>query len=360
MMTETQSSVFCMKQLCIRTALLTAALFAVGGGSVACWSESNVRAAGPDDPNAYEVTPGQVVDFPDKQLGSASSTFWDHWGDGKAEIATYTGQVDRYGEKRSAEVTLIYVTEPHDPDRWVKTSGSSDAKSQNVMKLNRVLKFQTGIYPYSVMTSVFSPVKKWDRPRFQPAKVTLTAQEWCGHVFHGLWPGVDEYLSIIHSYFGSEGDDRKMVDTDTTPLFEDGLWIQLRELDGQFNDGKDWSGRLVPALWQTRKGHSPPMPVDASIERTKTKFQGQSVTRFTLNYGEQTVIFDVAREYPHHIVHYKRNGGTELRLKKVERLAYWKMNASKDADQREKLGLDPTLYDGEPTDSPSSESSTPK
>lgn len=316
------------------------ALLAVAMATTGCWGESSVSAADTTDGEPAEMEPAEIVDFPDQQLGTASSEFWDHWGDGKAEIATYTGEVARYGEPRSAEMTLIYVTEPHDTRTWVKDPEAPEDQTQNVLKLNRVLKFQTGVYPYSVMTSVFSPVQKWDRPRFQPAKMTLTAQEWCGHVFHGLWAGKTRYLSDIHSYFAGEGDHRDIVETDDSPLFEDGLWIQLRELDGAFNDGESWEGRLVPALWQTRKKHTPPQPVDATIQSEETEYEGESVTRFTLEYDDETVVFDIATESPHRIVHYRRNSGTELSLNKVERMPYWQLNGVDDAPRRKDLGLD--------------------
>jgi hypothetical protein len=308
--------------------------------STGCWGETPASASDTNRPAPDEVTPGAVVDFPDKQLGSASSEFWDHWGDGQAEIATYTGEVARYGQPRPAEMTLIYVTEPHDVRTWIKTPSAPNKWEQNVLKLNRILKFQTGIYPYSVMTSIFSPVRKWDRPRFQPAKISLTAQEWCGHVFHGVWAGTDRYLSEIHSYFADEGDDRALVETSSTPLFEDGLWIQLRELDGAFNDGESWSGKLVPALWQTRKRHVAPKPVDARITRDTTTYDGREVNRFTLRYDDHEVVFDIATDPPHHLIHYRRNQGTELTLHEVERLPYWQLNRPEDSSYRKRLGLE--------------------
>ena len=125
---------------------------------------------------------------------SASSEFWDHWGDGQAEMSSYGATVQRYGEPREGELVLIYVTEPHDRRRWIKDDDAEAPNRVEVLKLNLSLKFLTGIYPYSVMTSVFSPVDDWGMERFQPAKIGQSFQEWCGHHLHQLWPGADEAL----------------------------------------------------------------------------------------------------------------------------------------------------------------------
>ena len=49
------------------------------------------------------------------------------------------------------------------------------------MKLNFTKKFVTGIYPYSLMFSSFTPA---DASR--TLKTTMTGQEWCGEVFSQL------------------------------------------------------------------------------------------------------------------------------------------------------------------------------
>src|SRR5690606_32484396 len=124
-------------------------------------------------------------------------------------------------------------------------------------KLNAALRFQTGIYPYSVMTSVFAPVDAYYEHRFTPAKITMTAQEWCGHVFFGVWPGQDRFASRGMSYFASEGERDETVEAPAGALYEDALPIQLRELDGPFAGGRDWEGTLVPSIWGARQAHVP-------------------------------------------------------------------------------------------------------
>ena len=53
------------------------------------------------------------------------------------------------------KAVLIYVTEDFLNKEQVKANRKSKV-SQTVLKLNRTKKFNTGIYPYSIMTSLFT------------------------------------------------------------------------------------------------------------------------------------------------------------------------------------------------------------
>ena len=330
------------KKPVVLTAILVAGLLAgacqTDGAQGPSAAESSSATAGAGRPDPAEVTA-----LPDQPDGSASSAFWDHWGDGRAELSTYRGEVSRYGSLRRAQMDLIYVTEPHDRRRWLKDDDAPDQHRVNVLKLNRLLKFQTGIYPYSVMTSVFAPTADWGRPRFQPVKVTLTAQEWCGHVFHGIWPGPDRFMTEIRSYFASEGEQVELVDTPADTLYQDALPIQLRQLDGPFNAGEEWRGEIVPSLWHTRKGHAEPKPVEATITRRDADLDDTPVTRFVLGYGDVEVTYDIEKAPPHRLLRWRHSDGSHLELKASKRLAYWKLNNPGDESHRRDLGLDPQI-----------------
>lgn len=317
--------------------------------------ESADRAA-----QSASTNPAEVVDLPEQPVAGASQSFWDHWGDGQAEIATYAGTQIRYGEPREARLVLIYVTEPHDRRTFVKDDDVAEQNRIQVMKLNRALKFQTGVYPYTVMTSVFSPVADWGRPRFQPGKITLTSQEWCGHVFHGLWAGPGQARQMMHSYFAGEGDDASTIDLPDGTLYEDALPIQLRELDGAFNDGERWEGHLVPSLWHRRRAHSEVDTVEATISREQTTLDETPVTRFTVEMPDRSTVYDVGRDEPHHLLRIKHSGGTVFRLDEVDRMAYWRMNGRGDAEKRRRIGLPPGAFNLEEPSSPESGSSTPR
>jgi hypothetical protein len=273
----------------------------------------------------------------------ASQAFWDHWADGKAEISGYRITTNRYGELRDGTVALIYVKEPMDRRTWIKDdTGRIPAEERvRVLKLNNLLKFQTGIYPYTVMTSVFAPVDGMGRERFAPAKISVSAQEWCGHLYHQLHPKGDHTWSAGHSYFSSAGDKGERIAVPPWTLYEDALLVQLRELDGPFADGGDWSGSLVHALWQYRKSHEPIAPLDATIKRDEIVMDGVPVTRFTLQSDLLTRTIYVEKAFPRKILGWDTSDGEKARLTGSERLTYWKLNNNMDEAILSRLGLKP-------------------
>ena len=60
----------------------------------------------------------------------------------------------RYGELRHGTAVLVYVTETFTQAQRVKSDGKH-TDEMPVLKLNEVRDFQTGIYDYNTMLSVF-------------------------------------------------------------------------------------------------------------------------------------------------------------------------------------------------------------
>jgi hypothetical protein len=293
---------------------------------------------------------GAVPDLlPAHPEAGASRAFWDAWGDGRAELSSYRATVRRYDTLRPAELVLIYVTEPHDRRTWVKDDRVEGEHRVPVLKLNHSLKFQTGIYPYSVMTSVFAPADAWGGERFQPARLTLSVQEWCGHVFHDVLPTRTGLRSTLLSYFEGESTDQRAVDAPAGTLYEDALLIQLRELDGPFNGGRPWQGSLVPALWSRRTAHAPLAPVTATISRADTVRADSSgavpVTRFRLAYGGFTRTYDVEKAAPRRVLGWATSTGETAALAGTARLPYWQLNGAGDEARRADFGLTTPMVD---------------
>ena len=278
--------------------------------------------------------------LPTRPRARAGEGFVRAWSDGRAELTGYRARVNRYGELRDAELVLIYVTEPMDRRTWIKDDDAPPAHRVNVLKLNASLKFQTGVYPYSVLTSVFAPVDRYRAEAFAPVKITLSAQEWCGHVFHGVWPGDDRATEQLMSYFAGEGERRRDVPTPAGTLYEDALLVQLRELDGPFAGGADWRGSLVPSLWNLRRAHRPTAAVEATIGRTRALRDGAAVNRFALRYGEVTRTFDVEVDGAHRVLGWQGSDGEDVRLIRTARLPYWQLNHLGDEAQRALFGAD--------------------
>jgi len=208
-----------------------------------------------------------------------------------------------------------------------------------VLKLNHTLKFRTGIYPYSIVTSVFSPVGSAGRERFAPVKISFSAQEWCGHVYQMITPTMEAFRSEIHSYFSTEGDAITTTRTEPLTLYEDALFIQLRELDGPFEGGGDWSGYVVPSLWSSRRHHTPLEPVPATITRSDGERDGTPVTRFVLAYGNFTRTMEVETAPEHRILGWTTSEGEQAALLRTTRLPYWRLNGNDDVDYLKELGF---------------------
>lgn len=271
---------------------------------------------------------------------TASPAFWTAWGDGKAELSGYRVTTGRYGAPRDGRVVLIYVTEPMDRRVWIKDDAGDvpAAFRVNVMKLNYALTFQTGIYPYSVMTSVFAPVDPAGLERFSPAKLVLSAQEWCGSVYQKLIVGPASFASELRSYFHAEGDRDVTVPVAPGTLYEDALLIQLRELDGKFASGKDWTGTIVPSLWSARKTHVALEPLSATIRRTDAMRGATPVTRFTLTCGGVTKTYDVEKAAPRRVLGWTTSDGESAQILKTARLPYWQLHGVGDEKYLEQLG----------------------
>jgi hypothetical protein len=270
---------------------------------------------------------------------NASTGFWQHWGDGKAEMSGYRITTSRYGQLREGQLVLIYVTEPHDKRSLIKDDRVEKPHRVNMLKLNSSLTFRTGIYPYSVMMSVFSPVNGNGRERFAPEKISFSAQEWCGHVYQVWKPKLNGFANEIRSYFASEGDKAETIGTKPHAIYEDALLIQLRELDGPFNKGKNWSGDLVPSMWTFRKMHQPPQPLGATINRSDTTHAGKAVTLFEINYGTTQRKVYVEKAFPRRVVAWKNNDGEEATLLKTARLPYWMLNKPGNESYLKQIGL---------------------
>ncbi|MEE8585347.1 MAG: hypothetical protein V3T83_10895, partial [Acidobacteriota bacterium] len=103
----------------------------------------------------------------------------EYWYDGKAELNFYDAQIVAYGTPRRADkVVHILVSEDHVPSELVKANDWRRPGLLKVLKFNNMRTFQTGIYDYRQMMSVFFNVED---QHF--AKMTFGSQEWCGSSF---------------------------------------------------------------------------------------------------------------------------------------------------------------------------------
>jgi hypothetical protein len=298
---------------------------------------------------------------PPPETGTTPGTeFLKYWKSGLAELSSYAVTVERYGEMRQGQAVLVFVYEEINADTRIKVESEKTppAKRIPVLKLNSVLKFNTGVYDYSILTSVFAGLSgpEVQRP-FQPQKVSFTSQEWCGNVFHQVIPRPKGLVSEIHSYFEAEGDaittlpypDAGNADhganASGTFFYEDEMPILVRELVGPFaHEGAPLRMQLVPSLWERRKRHVPLAFTQAVLtkvgaETLTPKGKSRKAVKWTLEIMGMTVTYHVEAEAPRKLLAWENSRGEKGELIASIRNTYWEHNHNVDASLRKRLGL---------------------
>jgi len=279
---------------------------------------------------------------------NAPTSFWDAWGDGRAELSSYKVEVSRYGELRKGYSVLVFVTEDISGKTRIKVESDRIPESERVpvLKMNRIVKFKTGIYDYSLMTSVFSGlVPVAGQSPMQPLKISFSAQEWCGQVFQMLIPQ-DGYADFTqHSYFEAEGDRQTRLDLPDNAKYEDNLPVWIRELYGEvMRPGEKIDALILPSMWHTRSRHTGFAFEKGWIRKEDggsmaVLGQEEAVWRWTWHVGNRTETYWVEQDAPHRIVKWASSDGDSGELQKTVRLPYWRLHSNKDLHYRQELGL---------------------
>ena len=277
------------------------------------------------------------------------------WYDGNAEMATYTLTYPRYGELRTGTAVAITVTEPFNPEARVKSDTGGEG-THNVVKLNLVEDFQTGIYDYNLMTSVFVPTRAVNGlPAGSPTKVSFSMQEWCGHVYQQALFSKDQsgepgVRMSVNSYFENVADQQTTTRHPAGGIAEDALILWARGLAGPtLQPGESIEipvyrslavqrNRHVAAQWETAA-----LSRGEGVERFDSEMPwGNSVEMYFARVGDRQYTFTVnategrARE----LIRMERNDGYVLELTAVERLPYWRLNGNADEKELKKIGLE--------------------
>lgn len=302
--------------------------FALVATWLACGDPTSPSTRGEAYAKTVNQTVGAVNERPDG---------WDeYWYAGLAEVNTYDLTQVRYGEPRVGEAVLVFVTEPFLPGAQVKDDGRpADEESVSVLKLNRVHRFRTGIYDYSLMLSAFTPVS---RDRFpQTLKTTLSTQDWCGHSWFQLnLSGPGEYASTRRSYFQAEADVDEPLDE--VELLEDELPSLVR-LDPDLVPAGEV--RAVPGAMFSSMQHVMPAALDAVVDVER----GGGALDVAIAYPEleRELTYRFAEAFPHELLGWRETVAGELlsegSLRASRRSAYWGENAPRFAPLRDSLGL---------------------
>jgi hypothetical protein len=285
---------------------------------------------------------------------AADPGFDAYWHDGMAELDGYRYTVTRYGHARTGRAVAIYVTEPFSRSRHVKLDRPVKIRgdSVDVLKLNLVRDFQTGIYDYHTLVSLFA-----NTADFAPLKVAFTSSEWCGQVYEELNRSGTKLSQRVSSYFDGEATER-MLDIPARGVLEDELFILLRGLRAPFLGGGE--SRTVPFLaspFHRRLAHREATWTTARIERLA---RAETVVVPAGRYATDVYVvrtgdgregrFHIERAHPHRIVKWawrpatpggRGEGMDSGELTGSERLEYWRLNRPGDESYLGRIGIGP-------------------
>lgn len=288
-----------------------------------------------DEKNTSKETTSKITTSGKENPRNISKEFKDYWFSGRSEITSYQLMQERYSEIREGTAVTIFVTEDFLPDAQVKANHISE-ENIPVLKLNLTKKFNTGIYPYSIMNSIFSPISTTGHA----LKLSSSVQEWCGQVYMQL-NNRKEFEIQEHSYFEGEGDQKFTL---PKTWLEDELWNLIRINPEELPTG---DLKIIPSLEYIRLRHVKTKEYNAFANLK----QGDSITVYTLNYPDlqrQLKLF-FKNNFPYEIEKWEEVNGSDkndtVRLRttatKLKRMKidYWNKNQNEFAPLRDSLGL---------------------
>jgi hypothetical protein len=273
----------------------------------------------------------------------ANEVFKKYWYSGKAEVRSYDLIQSRYGEDRQGKAVMIFVTEDLSINKQVKLDDPATAGKDkaSVLKLNMTKNFITGIYPYSLMLSAFTPVDIHQAPH--TLKLTMTAQEWCGHVFTQVNLRHKNYAVTSHSYFEKEADETLNL---KVAWLEDELWNRIRLSPETLPVG---AVDIIPGLFFSRVNH-----VGLDIEKAIcTKEETPVEVTYTITYPshQRSLTIGFEKAFPHRIKgwveKYEQNGKTFTTTATLDKQLvtdYWTKNKNEFQYLRDSLGLSHQNY----------------
>ncbi len=275
------------------------------------------------------------ADAPKTLFGGELPTYWYQ---GTAELSTYRLRQARYGELRDGQAVLIQVTEDFLTDRQVKNDANENPNSAPVLKTNLIKRFTTGLYDYSIMSSVFTPTNAAQQP--QTLKVTTSSQDWCGQSFTQLnYDRGASYDMQLRSYFEREGDVATSLAAD---FLEDEVFNRIRIAGDALPEG---TFQVLPPTSYLLLTHQ---DYRAYTAEAQLEAPGETTRTYVIDYPELerrfTVTFDraapyVIREWTETYPDRGELLTTTATLEAQNQQAYWQLNAAKDAALRSELGL---------------------
>lgn len=265
-----------------------------------------------------------------------SPDFWKIWGDGQAEVAAYDLTEPHYKAPRRGTVVSIFVSETFSNSARVKSDPGKHPPADEfpVLKLNLVKDFQTGIYDYNDMTSVFVAAKPVNsRGIGYPAKVSFSSQEWCGHVYHQLLFDASAVRSMRHSYFDGEGDQQTQLDYPAGGVSADSLLHWARGMaEPSLKPGESKDVDLLASLQSNRDKHvaigwsKAKLSRSSGVQKVTVPAGTFEVEVFEATAGGEKRTYFVEKAAPRRIVKWEYSNGEKAEMLRSVRLKYWELN----------------------------------
>lgn len=269
-----------------------------------------------------------------------------YWTQGKAEVNVYELSQNRYKENHPGHLISVFVTEDFLTEKQVKNEYYKDPNSTWILKNIQLRKFNTGVYDYSLFTSVFTPI---DRTKFSKSlKVSASSQEWCGTIFTQFnLINTYDYKVEQRSYFEKESDYNNRI---KRSFLEDEVFNVIRMNPAFLKKGRF---RMIPPANYIQLKHLQMRTYEVlgGIRTYKEKeFKGEKLNEYRLEYPDlnRTVRIIYENKAPYKIVGWldsfpssfdQKIRTTKVTLKKQKMLPYWGQNSLNDTSLRKELGL---------------------
>jgi hypothetical protein len=271
------------------------------------------------------------------QTGKSTQEDNAYWYSQNAEITSYHLEQARYGEIHEGTAVFVFVTEPFSPVNFTKADNPS-SKNVPVLKLNQTRKFNTGMYPYSIMTSTFFPFKKGDHS----IKVSSSSQDWCGHSYMEVRNQKSDHFQVdLDSYFEGQS---LIALSSPVAFMEDDIWTMIRLRD----DLPTGTINMYPSLASTNLLHIPYKPYSCIVS---SEDKGSS-TFYTMEYPklDRSLTIEFEQAHPHKIIGWTETNfsGYDSKRKKLTTTAtrmnsirsdYWNRNTLADSTYRKALNI---------------------
>lgn len=240
------------------------------------------------------------------------------WNDGKAEVAVYDAEQKIYGAARRFEAVVLTVKEPVDLAKAIKTDRPADGRTvADALKTNFVMEIPTPNYDYRFLACVQS--RAADLASL--VRQTVSSQEWCGAVYKEFTTRDGRPRYLWNSYWEAEGVGERAAELGGGAVSEEQLFTLLRSL--RFADGLRFDLKVHPPQFSNCVPEAGAEPTAFAVEKEDSG--GKPAWLVAGHRGDYRIEFVFASEAPNPLLRFAASDGRAMRLKSIERRAYWEL-----------------------------------